>query len=246
MRRVDLNCDMAEEGTYDELIMPFISSCNLACGFHSGKPQIIEKTILSAIRHKVSIGAHPSYNDKDNFGRKSIDVEDITLMAELKYQISALKGMVESWGARLSHVKAHGALYNDIVKNERLAVSFARAIKQIDPKLKVMTLAHSKTISCFEDMGLRCIYEGFADRSYERIDKLRSRDLEGSVIKDIPSVLAQVMDMVSGKLKLQNGQIKNIKLETICLHSDTQSALEMAKQIYKYLNQNGFHISSVE
>ena len=122
MKTIDLNCDMGElkdgqERNFDEEIMPFISSTNIACGFHSGSPVLIEKTIRSALKHGVKIGAHPSYNDRENFGRKSLKVAPSILISELRYQISALKGMVESLGGRLHHVKPHGALYNDLVKD---------------------------------------------------------------------------------------------------------------------------------
>ena len=116
IKKIDLNCDMGEfidgQQNHDEEIMPYISSCNISCGFHSGDPFTIQQTILSAIEHNVQIGAHPSYNDRENFGRKVIDVPLNILSAEIRYQVSALKIMTESLGGRIHHVKAHGALYN--------------------------------------------------------------------------------------------------------------------------------------
>ncbi len=117
--KIDINCDVGEGIQNEHLIMPFISSCNIACGFHSGNPFLIEKTIKSAIKHHVKIGAHPSYHDRENFGRVSMKVESSKLMSELKYQIYAVKGMVEGYGQKLNHVKPHGALYHDMVEDQR-------------------------------------------------------------------------------------------------------------------------------
>ncbi len=250
MKTIDLNCDMGElksrqEKNYDNEIMPYISSCNIACGFHSGSPQLIEKTILSAIANKVKIGAHPSYNDRENFGRVSLKVELQKLMAELRYQICAVKGMVESFGQTLNHVKPHGALYNDMVKDEDLANSFVKLVKEIDPKLKIFALAHSRVVEICKRHKMKPVSEGFADRKYQKLNQLRSRELEGAVLHKDNEVLKQVGRFLKGKVEFWGGTKENINIETLCLHSDTEGALELSKTIHHFLKENNVQIAAI-
>ncbi|MEM9886429.1 MAG: 5-oxoprolinase subunit PxpA [Bacteroidota bacterium] len=242
-KTIDLNCDMGElkEGqdrNYDAIIMPYISHCNIACGFHSGTPFLIEQTIKAAIKNHVKIGAHPSYNDRIHFGRRSLQVDQQILMAELRYQISALKGMVESFGARLHHVKAHGALYNDMLKDDQLAAAFVLLVKTIDPNLRILALAHSNVIDLCKKHDMQAIREGFADRSYQKRTQLRSRQLDNAVLHKQEAVLAQVQSFLEGKILLYDGEIASIQVDSICLHSDTKGAVNLSKSIYEYLNQS--------
>ena len=172
MKKIDLNCDIGEltpgkKSNYDEEIMPYISSCNIACGFHSGNPGLIEKTIQLAILNQVSIGAHPSYKDRKNFGRLSLQVDRDELMADLRYQICALKSMTESFGAILHHVKPHGALYNDMVQDQDLAKDFIQLVKQIDPNLKIYALANSQVIELCEKHNIKGI-RAFSKESFRK------------------------------------------------------------------------------
>lgn len=238
---MDLNCDMGELKAdqiknFDAEIMPFISSCNIACGFHSGSPPIIQQTIQAALAHNVNIGAHPSYNDRPNFGRVSVQIDLEVLMAELCYQIGAVKGMVESLGGQLQHVKAHGALYNDMVKDWKLADCFVQLIQAIDPNLKIMALAHSIVVQSCKAHGMKWISEGFADRRYENRTQLRSRQFEDAVIHDPKLVLEQVGGFLKGEVKLINGTFAPIEVNSICLHSDTEGAVALSKMIYAYVN----------
>ena len=248
MQSIDLNCDMGElkpsqERNFDEEIMPFISSCNIACGFHSGNPSLIEKTIKVAMKHKVKIGAHPSYNDRANFGRVSIKVENSKLLAELKYQIYAVKGMVESLGGELNHIKPHGALYNDMVANDQLARHVIKLIKSIDPSLKIMTLAHSHVIDICKENGIQFIQEGFADRRYEKINQLRSRQLEGAVLEKPNDVLTQIQNFIDGKVQLYNFEFCPIQVQSICLHSDTNGAVKLSQMIHDFLKEKDITIA---
>ncbi len=246
---IDLNCDMGElvgGVNYDKEIMPYISSCNISCGFHSGNPALIEATIKEALKHGVSIGAHPSYNDRENFGRKSLEVKWEVLSTELRYQICALKGMVESYGGTLSHVKPHGALYNDIAKEASLASNFMRLVSEIDPKLKVFSLAHSKAIEACQDHELLPVSEGFADRKYQSVNQLRSRTQKGAVIHLEGEVLEQVRLLVSSKIKLWDSEVKLIQVDTICLHSDTPEAVNLGKKIHEFLNENNVRVAAVQ
>lgn len=247
---IDLNCDMGElkagqHSNYDAEIMPFISSCNIACGFHSGTPPLMEQTIKTAIRHQVKIGAHPSYNDRKNFGRISLKTDKSTLMAELSYQICALKGMVERYGKKLNHVKPHGALYNDMVVDTALADQFVQLVKAIDPALKIIALADSGVINCCKAHGIKAIHEGFADRRYEKRTQLRSRAFQDAVLHQPEDVLAQVQGFLRHEVRLANGQLENIQVDSICLHSDTLGAAHLSKTIYHYLKENNVKISAI-
>lgn len=245
---MDLNCDMGElisgkSENFDNEIMPFISSCNIACGFHSGNPALIEKTIKSAINHGVRIGAHPSYNDRENFGRKSISVDLAILIPEIRYQISALKGMVESLGGKLSHVKPHGALYNDMVKNKKLAKAVIQVIKEIDPLLAIFGLADSDVLTYCAEMNMKGINEGFADRTYEYVDELRNRQLEGAVLTEKESIIKQIDHFLDQKVQLYNDEFHPISVDSICLHSDTEGAVILSRHIYEHLKNKNVTIS---
>lgn len=250
MRSIDLNCDMGElkpgqVRNYDANIMPFISSCNVACGFHSGTPRLMEQTILAAIEQGVKIGAHPSYNDRENFGRLSLEVEPAILLAELRYQICAVKGMVESYGQRLHHVKPHGALYNDMVKDLALADQVVQLIKAIDPELKILCLAESGVVNCCEAHGMQAVHEGFADRRYDNRTQLRSRAHDDAVLHDPQEVLEQVGGFLRHEVRLADGQLDRIRVESICLHSDTQGAVDLSQTIYHYLQKHDIQIAAV-
>ena len=240
-KSMDLNCDMGEllpnqTTNFDAEMMPFITSCNIACGFHSGNPLIIEKTIKAALKHKVNIGVHPSYNDRKNFGRISVDVSMETLLAELRYQIFAVKGMVESLGGKLTHVKPHGALYNDMVNDAALAKAVVLLIKSIDSELKIFTLVNSQVVDICESEGMKVMREGFADRCYQHVNQLRSRSLKDAVIHDTKTVLKQVEGFLNNKVALWDSSVCDIEVDTICLHSDTKGAVELSEEIYNYVN----------
>jgi UPF0271 protein len=249
MKTIDLNCDMGElkdgqDRNYDAEIMPFISSCNIACGFHSGTPVLMRATILSAIRHDVKIGAHPSYNDRENFGRRSLKVDPDVLVPELFYQIYALKGMVERYGQRLHHVKPHGALYNDLLLDDELAELFVSMIKTIDPALKIVTLANANVVDYCAAHGVGVIQEGFADRRYEQLTQLRSRAHPDAVLHDPAAVLAQVQGFLNGEVQLADGTAAKIKVDTLCLHSDTPGAVSLSQTIYHYLKEHDIKITA--
>ena len=249
MESIDLNCDMGElmpgeEENFDMEIMPYISSCNIACGFHSGSPHIIEATMNAAIQHGVKIGAHPSYNDPSNFGRKSIQVPLPKLLAELRYQICAIKGMLECFGEKLNHVKPHGALYNDMAKQAGLADAVVQLIKSIDPGLKVFALAHSPVVERCKKHSMACVQEGFADRAYQQIDQLRSRTLEGAVIHEPSAVLRQIDGFLNKEIQLWEGEKRPIEVQTICLHSDTEGAVALSKMIHKHLTERDVQIAA--
>jgi UPF0271 protein len=250
VKKIDLNCDMGEfipgvKSNFDREIMPFISSCNIACGFHSGNPKLIEKTIQLAIKNQVKIGAHPSYNDRENFGRVSLKVDRDDLMADIRYQICAIKSMTESLGEVLNHVKPHGALYNDMIHDRDLAEAFVKLVKEIDPNLKVYALAHSQVIEICAKYGIVGVNEGFADRRYDQLNELRNRRFPGAVLIDLNEILEQINLFLVQKVQLNSGKIKSVKIESICLHSDTPGAVELSKNIYQFLIEKNVEIASV-
>ena len=232
---------------YDEIIMPYLSSCNIACGFHSGDPITIERTTQMALRHDVAIGAHPSFPDLQGFGRRVMHIPQAELTAIVRYQIAALKGMTEALGGTLNHVKPHGALYNFAAKNDAAAQAIVDAIKSIDEKLIVYGLPNSFLQKKAKEADLYFGKEAFADRRYERDGSLRARTNEGAVIEEEDEVLAQVKMMVKEKqVKTHDGEIIPLEADTICLHSDTQGAANLARQIHEMLTSNGIKIHSIK
>jgi len=245
-------CDLGESygkmtSQYDEIIMPYLSSCNIACGFHSGDPATIEHTIKMALQHNVAIGAHPSFPDLQGFGRRVMHIPQAELRAIICYQIAALKGMTEALGGTLHHVKPHGALYNFAAKNEETAQALIDATVSIDKRLIVYGLPNSFLEKKAKKAGLLFAKEAFADRRYEADGSLRARTHEDAVIEQESEVLAQVKMLVKEKqVKTHDGKIIPLEAETICLHSDTQGAANLARQIHQMLTSNGIKIHHIK
>lgn len=245
MKFVDINCDMGESyGNFsvgnDAAIFPHITSTNIACGLHAGDPYHIQKTIEMAIARNVQIGAHPGYPDLQGFGRKVIPMSPAELSASIKYQVAAIKGMVEAQGARLSYVKPHGALYNEMAKNEKEAITVIRAIQAIDSNLMVMGLTGSHMKTLVEAEGMPFIAEAFADRRYEADGKLMSRAKENSVIHNPEDAAKQVLSIVQhGFTKTLNDEQVGITAESFCIHGDNPQAVEILKAIEAILAENG-------
>lgn len=243
---MDLNCDMGESfGTnivgQDENIMPFVTSSNIACGFHGGDPVHIEKTIQLAIKHNIRIGAHPSYPDLEGFGRRPMKLPKEELKSILRYQIAALKGMVESAGGKLSYVKPHGALYNTAAHSRDETLTIIEAIQSIDPKLALMGFAGSVMQKEAKAKGMAFIAEAFADRRYEPDGSLMSRSKEGAVLTNVEDVVDQVRNLVEKqRVKTSDGTYISVKADSICVHGDNPSAPEIVKVIREFLiAQNG-------
>lgn len=250
MVAVDLNCDMGESTAgqkigNDERIMPFISSANIACGFHGGDPQVIAATIDLAKKNQVAIGAHPSFPDLGNFGRKEMDLDPQAIRNLIIYQVSAMKGMAESMNAVLTHVKPHGALYNMAARRQDYAEAIADAVMTIDPSLVLFGLSGSKMLSAAAEIGLRTCAEVFADRSYQDDGSLTPRTQPGAIITDVHQSVQQVVGMVKeGRVKSMNGRWIELKADTICIHGDTPGAAEYAKAIRHGLEEAGIFIKS--
>lgn len=247
MKEIDLNCDVGESyGNFrvgnDEALMPFISSCNIACGFHGGDPLTIEKTVKLALNNNVKIGAHPSYPDLMGFGRRYIKMSTDELQSVVKYQISALKGIAESLGGKVSYVKPHGALYNSIANHEEEAVAVIEAIQSISPDLALMGLAGSKLEEIAQQKKITFIKEGFADRSYLPNGNLVPRSHKDSVISSVEATVAQILAIIErGKVETAEGEI-DLQVDSICIHGDHPLAVEILQEVHKLVHQQQLSI----
>ncbi len=235
--KIDINCDMGESygdnivGN-DEAVMPFITSANIACGFHGGDPLTIEKTIRLALKHGVSIGAHPGYNDLKNFGRQPMNLTPDELRASVLYQVGALKSMTETLGGKLRHVKPHGAMYNSAASDFEMAMVIAKAVRDIDSSLILVGLSQSELINAAKKVGLAYASEVFADRAYNDDGSLVSRNLPGAVIHDTKVMIDRVIRMVKESVvETVNGKIIPIQADTICVHGDNAKAKEFCAAI---------------
>ncbi|HEY0429743.1 MAG TPA: 5-oxoprolinase subunit PxpA [Pyrinomonadaceae bacterium] len=248
MFSIDLNCDMGESfGAWtmgnDAALMDFVSSVNVACGFHAGDASVMRKTVEKAIEKSVAIGAHPSFPDLQGFGRREMKMSAQEIFDVVLYQISALKGICEAAGGRLHHVKPHGALYNQAAKDRNLAEAIASAVRAIDENLIFYGLSGSFLISEAERLDLKTASEVFADRSYQTDGNLTPRGAPGALIKDAEKAAAQVLQMIQTQtVTAASGETISIKAETVCIHGDGENALEFAKTINSELFKNGIEI----
>ena len=213
---MQLNCDLGEGIGNDAALMPYIDEANIACGFHAGDAFTMRETVALCIHHRVKIGAHPSYLDRENFGRKEIELSPEEIYLLVKKQIEILNQIVKTAGGTLNHVKPHGALYNTSAKNPEVAKAIAKAVKDIDPGLILFGLKGSLSIEVAQAIGLKTAEEAFADRSYESDGSLTPRSQPGACFTEIHDVLDQV---------------EKIKADTWCIHGDGPHALEFAKAL---------------
>lgn len=246
-RTVDLNCDMGEGMDTDADIFPFISSVNIACGSHAGDADTMRRTVEWALRHHAAIGAHPSYPDKENFGRvdmlgQGLTAEEIPVI--VVNQLITLQAICDEFGALLHHVKPHGALYNRAARDASVAALICRAIREFDPALQLYGLSGSVMQQEAAKQGLVFVSEVFADRSYQPDGSLTPRNLPGALIPDTRASVDQVLQMVgSGKVMAENAEIP-ILADTICLHGDGDHAVEFAAAIYEALTLQGIAIEA--
>ncbi|WP_299441090.1 5-oxoprolinase subunit PxpA [uncultured Aquimarina sp.] len=239
MKRIVLNSDVGEEAGFDEQIMPFISWCNIACGVHAGNDQVIQKTIDLALQHQVKIGAHPSYPDRENFGRVVMNISYEDLVETLTEQIQKVKYYTEEMGGKLHHVKPHGALYNEAMKNEEVANAIINSVKNIDKSLIIITPKDSLIpYICKENIEVK--YEVFADRNYNEDLTLVSRSENNAVLMDPKIILDHVLNMISeGKVRTIKGEEVSIYFDTICVHGDNPKSVEILEYLYKeFLKRN--------
>ena len=238
---IDINCDMGElnelmdDGTYESL-MDHVTSINVACGGHAGDDVMMNTMVELAKAKKVNLGAHPSYPDKENFGRYEIDISISDLKDSISTQIINLIDIANKHGSELSHVKPHGALYNKAAEDKGLAMLIGEVVKSIDPLLPIMCLAGSQMITVLESIGLKAMPESFADRTYEPDGTLRKRSYSNALINK-PQIASQQAFNIYYKKRIiaHEGSEFSIDSETICIHSDTENALKIAKAVKQKL-----------
>lgn len=231
---IDLNCDMGEGIASDKLIMPFINSANIACGYHAGDEKTMKKTVELALKNNVRIGAHPSYLDRENFGRTDIRLPLQELYDLVTTQIYILDKIVKAAGSSLHHVKPHGALYNMAARAKPRAAVVALAIKDVDDKLVLYGLSGSHSISEAKKIGVKTASEVFADRTYQDNGALTPRSQPNALIEDTDKVIAQVLQMIKqGTVTTVSEKIIPIIAETVCIHGDGEHAVAFAKAIHK-------------
>ncbi|WP_035560819.1 LamB/YcsF family protein [Hymenobacter sp. IS2118] len=234
---VDLNCDMGESfGAWnmghDEAILPFVTSANIACGFHAGDPAVMKRTVRAALRHGVAIGAHPGLPDLVGFGRRNMDISAEEAFAMTVYQLGALAAVAKAEGSQLHHLKPHGALYNMAATNAALAEAIAEAVYRVQPELTLYGLAGSALTKAGEKLGLKTAHEVFADRTYQANGTLTPRRQPDALIADAEVAIAQVLRMVqAGQVRAQQGHDVAIRADTVCIHGDGAHALEFAQRL---------------
>ncbi|MBL8135408.1 MAG: LamB/YcsF family protein [Acidobacteria bacterium] len=247
--RIDLNSDLGEAfGAWpmgqDGLLMPVISSANVACGFHAGDPCTIRHTIRLARKHGVAIGAHPGLPDLIGFGRREMQVTPAEVEDMVLYQVGALAAIARSEGVPLQHVKAHGALYNMACRDEALAEAIARAVVAFDPTLVLFGLPGSALLQAGLDAGLPVAAEAFADRAYRPDGSLAPRSQPGAVIHDVDAVVARAVAMVTEQsVAATDGTTIQFEADTLCLHGDTPGAAALAVAIRRGLEDAGVTIA---
>ncbi len=244
--RIDFNCDMGESfGAYtmgqDEEIIKYITSANIACGFHAGDPSWMRKTVKLAEKHGVAIGAHTSFPDLQGFGRRNMIVTPGDAKNDTIYQIGALAAFTGH--GKLQHVKPHGAMYNMAVRDEALARAICEAILEVDPEIVLVALTGSQWVNIARDMGLRVAREAFADRALNTDGTLVPRSKPGSVIEDVDEVARRSVRMVTeGKVTAITGEEIALSADTLCLHSDTPDSIHLASSIRAALEAEGVQI----
>lgn len=250
MVSIDLNSDLGESlGAWtmgdDAAMLRLVSSANVACGFHAGDPAGILATLKGAAANGVAVGAHVSYPDLTGFGRRNMDVASADLVADVIYQIGALKGLAAAAGTQVSYVKPHGALYNTIAHDARQANDVITAMLAVDPSLALVGLAGSPLLALARERGLRVVAEAFADRAYTPQGTLVSRREKGAVLHD-PEVVAQRMLRLveDGLVEAIDGSLTRVDADSICVHGDSPGAVDMAREVRRRLEQAGVTIRS--
>lgn len=248
---IDLNCDMGESfGAWkmgqDQDILPYVTSANIACGFHAGDPGVMRATVAAALKHGVALGAHPGLPDLAGFGRRNMDISPDNAYDMVVVQVGALAGVAASQGGKLHHVKAHGALYNMAAKNPELAQAVAQAVYDVDRSLIFYALASSVQASIAREIGLNVAEEVFADRSYQADGSLTSRKQPNAMIVDPAVSIQQVVRMITeGKVAAVQGDDVVVKADTLCIHGDQPGAVLFAQSIRQALKEQGIAVRQV-
>jgi len=240
---IDLNADLGEGMGTDEALLDLVSSANIACGWHAGGATAMRDCVRWAVAKGVAIGAHPSFNDPENFGRKEMDLPVYEIYAGVLYQLGALAAIVRAEGGRMSHVKPHGALYNQAAKNPDIAEAIVTAIRDFDSSLLVFGLANSNLVDATRTANLVAIEEVFADRGYRSDGSLVPRKDPGALLEDEEAVITRTLKMaMEHRVQAVSGEWVPINAQTVCLHGDGAHALAFARRIRGALETAGIDV----
>lgn len=242
---IDLNADLGEGCGSDEALLDLVSSANIACGWHAGGASAMRECVRWAVAKGVAIGAHPSFYDRENFGRKEMDLPAEEIYAGMLYQMGALAAIARAEVGKVVHVKPHGALYNQAAKSQAISEAIVTAVRDFDPALRVFGLAGSKLVSAARDVGLVAIEEVFADRGYRADGSLVPRSQPGALLDDEEEVLTRVLVMAKDRqVQAVSGEWVAINAQTVCLHGDGDHALAFAKRIRGALETSGISVTA--
>jgi UPF0271 protein len=246
VKTIDLNADLGE-GYDDAAVMPYITSANIACGVHAGDADTMRRTVELCVRHGVAIGAHPSLPDRQGFGRREMKIPPDEAHAQTLDQIGTLAAFAEAAGAKLRHVKPHGALYNMAARDRALADAIAKAVRDFGPTLILVGLAGSASIDAAREAGLACAREAFCDRRYRADGSLTPRSQPGSVIEDIEQAIGQAVAIaMRGEAVADDGSYVGIAADTLCVHGDRANAGEFARRLRAALEREGVRVIPME
>ena len=251
MPSIDLNCDLGESfGAYtigmDSAVIPFITSANVACGYHAGDPLIMQKTVAACKQHGVHIGAHPGYPDLVGFGRRNLAATPAEVKAYIQYQVGALSAFCAAAGVPLCHVKPHGAMYNMAAKDEALARAVCEGILEVNPRLSLLALSGSAMVRAARELGLRVKNEVFADRGYQADGTLVPRSRPGAMITDEDEAIARVIRMVrEGVVRSVDGVDVPLTADSVCVHGDGEKALAFVQRIRAALTDAGIEVKAL-
>jgi UPF0271 protein len=244
--KIDLNCDVGEGYCNDAELIGLVTSANIACGYHAGDVATMRTTVETALKKGVSIGAHPGYPDREDFGRRSMNMSKAEVFDLVTDQIIALRDIALSAGGRLRHVKPHGALYNQAAKNPELAETIASAVRSVDEGLILFGLSGSALIDAGQTVGLRTAAEVFADRTYRSDGSLTPRSEPDALITDAGHAMSQILQILTEHtVTTIDGAAIPMTADTICIHGDGENAVEYARSIREMLLREGVEISPV-
>lgn len=242
---IDLNADLGEGSAYDQALLQLVSSANIACGFHAGDAQTMRQSVRWALQYGVAIGAHPSFPDRENFGRTPMQLPTETVYAQVVYQLGALAAIAHAEGGNMVHVKPHGMLYNQAAIEPALADAIARAVLVVDPNLCLVGLAGSELIRAGKKRGLATRQEVFADRGYQADGTLVPRGQPDALITDEQQALAQTLEMVCHqRVRTAQGSWVEVQAETVCLHGDGEHALVYARKLRELFAKHQIRVSA--
>jgi UPF0271 protein len=244
MPSVDLNADLGEGAAADAALLRVITSANIACGGHAGDERTMREAVRAALAHGVGIGAHPSYPDRAGFGRRVVAISHRDLVASIAEQIAQLARIAGEEGGALAHVKAHGALYNQAVRDEAVAGAIGEAVLAVDPALLLVALSRSPMAEVFRAMGLRVVEEAFADRGYTKDGSLVPRDRPGALVTDPAAAAARAVRMVrDGRVESVDGAPVVVRAQTLCVHADTPGSERIAAAVRAALEAAGVRLA---